>query len=140
MSPKGHKRLYHKSMRFQPVSAAKVQARVADIGYARVEVLEQVTSTNALLMNEPERYGHGTVLIAEEQTAGRGRRGKAWISPQGLNVYMSIAHTWRKPFEQLQGLSVAIGVALTTAGAACARCACRARRRSADSESGAAES
>ena len=34
---------------------------------------------------------------------------------------------------------VVLGVALTTAGAACARCACRARRRAAESESGTAE-
>ncbi|MBI3592241.1 MAG: biotin--[acetyl-CoA-carboxylase] ligase [Nitrospirae bacterium] len=32
----------------------------------------------------------GTVIIADEQTGGRGRRGRAWISPAGKNLYMSI--------------------------------------------------
>ncbi|MEM7404909.1 MAG: biotin--[acetyl-CoA-carboxylase] ligase [Pseudomonadota bacterium] len=83
--------------------------------YASVQVLDQVGSTNALLLTAPDRFPHGTVLIAEEQTAGRGRRGRTWVSPRGLNVYMSIAYRWHSPFERLQGLSLAIGVALAEA-------------------------
>ncbi|HEX8395086.1 MAG TPA: biotin--[acetyl-CoA-carboxylase] ligase [Longimicrobium sp.] len=33
---------------------------------------------------------HGTVVVAEEQTAGRGRGGKAWQSPAGLGIWMSV--------------------------------------------------
>jgi BirA family biotin operon repressor/biotin-[acetyl-CoA-carboxylase] ligase len=33
---------------------------------------------------------HGTVVLAEEQTAGRGRGGKAWSSPRGLGIWMSV--------------------------------------------------
>lgn len=32
---------------------------------------------------------HGTVIISEEQTAGRGRRGRSFFSPRGLGIYMS---------------------------------------------------
>jgi len=33
---------------------------------------------------------HGEVVIAESQTAGRGRRGRTWVSPSGRNLYMSV--------------------------------------------------
>ncbi|MEZ1376613.1 bifunctional biotin--[acetyl-CoA-carboxylase] synthetase/biotin operon repressor, partial [Enterobacter hormaechei] len=29
------------------------------------------------------------VIVAEQQTAGRGRRGRAWVSPYGENLYYS---------------------------------------------------
>ena len=33
---------------------------------------------------------HGAVVVAERQTAGRGRRGRSWSSPAGLNLYVSV--------------------------------------------------
>ncbi|MBR6957720.1 MAG: hypothetical protein IKH73_04645, partial [Erysipelotrichaceae bacterium] len=33
---------------------------------------------------------HGTLVVAARQTAGKGRRGRTWISPQDGNIYMSI--------------------------------------------------
>jgi BirA family transcriptional regulator, biotin operon repressor / biotin---[acetyl-CoA-carboxylase] ligase len=52
---------------------------------------ETVDSTNTLLKDlaacgAPE----GTVVIAEEQTGGRGRMGRAWLSPGHLNLYLSL--------------------------------------------------
>ncbi len=37
-----------------------------------------------------EGYPHGTLVVADRQEAGRGRRGKGWSSPSGLNVYMTL--------------------------------------------------
>jgi BirA family transcriptional regulator, biotin operon repressor / biotin---[acetyl-CoA-carboxylase] ligase len=37
-----------------------------------------------------EGAGHGEVVIAETQTGGRGRRGRTWVSPPGLNLYLSV--------------------------------------------------
>ncbi len=37
-----------------------------------------------------EGYPHGTLVVADRQDAGRGRRGKAWSSPSGVNVYMTL--------------------------------------------------
>lgn len=62
----------------------------ARIGH-RIQVLDVTRSTNSDAMalgreGEPE----GTVVIAEEQTAGRGRLGRTWESSRGVNLYMSI--------------------------------------------------
>lgn len=37
-----------------------------------------------------QENGHGTVLVADRQTAGKGRRGRAWESPAGTNLYFSL--------------------------------------------------
>ena len=60
----------------------------------------------------------GLVVVAEEQTAGRGRRGRAWSSPPGAGLYMSIV--FRPPLETLPGpllslLTLATGVAVQRA-------------------------
>ena len=53
--------------------------------------LEMVESTNTLAKELGDRdASHGTVVIAERQTHGRGRRGREWASPPGGNIYMSI--------------------------------------------------
>lgn len=51
----------------------------------------EVDSTNARLV-ELARGGasHGTVVLADAQTAGRGRYGRAWFSPPGVNAYISV--------------------------------------------------
>jgi BirA family biotin operon repressor/biotin-[acetyl-CoA-carboxylase] ligase len=41
----------------------------------------------------PPGQQHGTVLLAECQTAGRGRRGRSWVSPPARNIYFSLG--WR---------------------------------------------
>ena len=55
---------------------------------SRVIVYETITSTNdrALRLG-----GDGTVIVAEMQTAGRGRHGRAWHSKPGMGLYFSVA-------------------------------------------------
>ena len=58
-------------------------------GY-RIVGLRRIDSTNAeALRRAAEGAPHGTVVTAAEQTAGRGRRGRAWVSAPG-NLYMTI--------------------------------------------------
>lgn len=82
----------------------------------RVVVLDVTGSTNSDAMalgrdGEPE----GTVVIAEEQTAGRGRLGRTWESRRGLNLYASIL--LRPPIEPWKApqLSLVAGVAVAEA-------------------------
>lgn len=52
---------------------------------------DQIDSTNirAKQLGE-EGVPHGTLIVAGQQNAGRGRRGRAWESPSGVSIYMSI--------------------------------------------------
>lgn len=53
--------------------------------------LEETGSTNADIFRlSDEGYPSGTLAVASRQTAGKGRRGRTWISPPDVNVYMSI--------------------------------------------------
>lgn len=58
---------------------------------AHLVLREEVDSTNALAATLAKQGApHGTVVIAETQTHGRGRLGRTWISPSGTNLYVSI--------------------------------------------------
>ena len=52
--------------------------------------LRTVDSTNLYCLREVCTIESGSVVVADTQTAGRGRRGRAWYSPDGLNLYASI--------------------------------------------------
>ena len=74
-----------------PIDATILDARVASLRrFGRVRYLASIDSTNAaalaLLDEVPAR---GLTLVAERQTAGRGRAGRTWTSPQGSGVMMS---------------------------------------------------
>ncbi len=75
-----------------------------------VEVHSIIDSTNDYLMRRlPEQLNQGQVCLAEYQSAGRGRRGRQWISPFGSQIYLSMY--WYLE----QGLSAAMGLSLVTA-------------------------
>lgn len=52
---------------------------------------ETIDSTNIRARQLGENHApHGTLVVSEQQTAGRGRRGRSWESPAGSSIYMSI--------------------------------------------------
>lgn len=57
----------------------------------------------------------GTVVIAEQQTAGRGRMGRSWHSPAGLNLYCTIILRPPIPLGEVPRLSLVAGVAAAQA-------------------------
>lgn len=57
----------------------------------------------------PENF---SVVLAEQQTAGRGRRGKSWMSPYGANLYMSCAAALPVGAASLETLSLEVGLGL----------------------------
>lgn len=57
----------------------------------RLECLKQTTSTNSdAFRNAEEGAPEGTVIIADAQIGGKGRRGRVWSSPAGVNLYCSV--------------------------------------------------
>jgi len=75
-----------------------------------IEVHSLIDSTNSYLLRRlPNQLSQGQVCLAEFQSAGRGRRGRQWISPFGSQIYLSMY--WHLE----QGLSAAMGLSLVTA-------------------------
>ena len=78
-----------------------------------VRVVDRCTSTNALLL--VEKTDLPILLAAEEQTAGRGQRGRYWRSAPGAGATFSILRRMRCAPRNLAGLSLAVGVAAARA-------------------------
>lgn len=74
-----------------------------------LQVVPCVDSTNARLLDAPQS-GDPQALLAELQTSGRGRRGRAWRSPFGANLYLSLAWSFAAWPPRLTSLSLAAGV------------------------------
>ncbi len=80
------------------------------------DVPPEIDSTNARLLSGPAPpFGSADVCIAESQRAGRGRRGRAWISPPGASIALSIGWAFRETSRGLPALSLAVGVAVARA-------------------------
>ena len=98
-------------------SAIGAEARA---GLDAVEVFDSLASTSAYLADGRENWGAGGRLcLAEQQTAGRGRRGRTWVSPFGANIYLSLYWRFDLPLSALSGLSLASGVAVARALETC---------------------
>ncbi len=54
----------------------------------------------------------GTVVVADAQRAGRGRSGRRWFSPAGVNVYLTGLYRPQLPVERLSGLALDVGTAV----------------------------
>ena len=82
----------------------------------RIAVLSSVDSTNSFLVRQPHPgIGRGAACLAEHQTAGRGRRGRGWVTPYGAGLALSFAWRFELPLAALSGLSLAVGVVLAEA-------------------------
>lgn len=83
------------------------------------EVHFEIDSTNRYLLDlAAERSDRPWLCLAETQTAGRGRRGRAWASPFGENLYLSLLWRFELAADALAGLSLVAGVAIAEALAA----------------------
>lgn len=89
--------------------AGQAGAGLHDPEPARIEVAWSLDSTNAELLRREPAAGM-TVLLAERQTGGRGRRGRPWVSPLAANLYLSVARRFSGGLARLGGLSLVSGV------------------------------
>ncbi len=81
-----------------------------------IDLQLNTASTNASAMQDCLRGNcHGNLYLAEQQSAGRGRRGRTWVSPFGRNLYFSLVWRFEQGVGALEGLSLVVGLALVQA-------------------------
>ncbi|MDX1625825.1 MAG: biotin--[acetyl-CoA-carboxylase] ligase [Wenzhouxiangellaceae bacterium] len=96
----------------EPLSARRIRDRMND-GGPEVEVVPVVDSTNAALSGTGFRHRHA--VLAEYQTAGRGRRGRGWACPPGAGLCLSLAYRFDCGLPRLGPLSLVAGIAVARA-------------------------
>jgi len=97
----------------QLLDAARIRAALPRACATRLGALEvhwELDSTSSELQRRQSEAADLSVVLAETQAAGRGRRGRHWLSPPGLNLYLSCLKRYERGFAALAGLSLAVGV------------------------------
>ncbi len=85
-------------------------------------VFEELPSTNTFALELAKRSAHsGTIILADQQTAGRGRLQRSWFSPPGTNIYGSLIFLTDRSIQErgwiplMAGLAIAEGIERQTA-------------------------
>lgn len=98
-----------------PFDPARFQRSLQTAVLGRFLVYRTVTETTMELARREANEGapHGTIVLAEEQTAGRGRRGRSFHSPVGGNLYFTLL--LRNPIERQRLLPLVTPIAVCDA-------------------------
>lgn len=84
-------------------------------GHPHIHVEQILDSTNQWLLERIERIENGQTCISEYQQAGRGRRGRTWVSPFASHLYFSMYWRFDSGLEKISGLSLLVGIATVNA-------------------------
>lgn len=76
---------------------------------------DELPSTNAYLLKHCEELSSGDICVSEYQSAGRGRRGRVWVSPYGCHLYCSMYWNLSQGMAQATGLSLVVACSLVKA-------------------------
>jgi BirA family biotin operon repressor/biotin-[acetyl-CoA-carboxylase] ligase len=95
------------------LDADEITASMGPVSDWPVIVHDSLGSTNATAVKLiGEQVPAPFIVLAERQTAGRGRRGRKWISPFGENIYYSLTLRIDGGMRQVEGLSLLVGLAV----------------------------
>jgi BirA family biotin operon repressor/biotin-[acetyl-CoA-carboxylase] ligase len=106
------------------LDATAITTHLSVSNHARVrelEILPVVDSTNLHALRRAQQRtlalgtGQAYICLGEMQTAGKGRRGRQWVSPFGHNLYLTVLREFTSGASSLEGLSLVIGIALVNA-------------------------
>ncbi|NND65391.1 MAG: biotin--[acetyl-CoA-carboxylase] ligase [Gammaproteobacteria bacterium] len=100
---------------FTPLDATQIRDQLKDseLKLASFTIKHSIDSTNRYLADmTPPPAGKVHVCLAEQQTGGRGRRGRQWHSPYGAGIYLSLAQRLAVNDWPMGGLGLALGVAV----------------------------
>ncbi|MCL1164232.1 bifunctional biotin--[acetyl-CoA-carboxylase] ligase/biotin operon repressor BirA [Shewanella chilikensis] len=75
---------------------------------------DELAGTNTFLLNHVDELSNGDLCIAEYQSAGRGRRGRQWLSPYGSHLYFSLYWQFSQGLSQAMGLSLVVACSLVS--------------------------
>ncbi|MDX7989411.1 bifunctional biotin--[acetyl-CoA-carboxylase] ligase/biotin operon repressor BirA [Xenorhabdus sp. 12] len=78
----------------------------------RIEVIPVINSTNQYLLEKLAELNSGDSCVAEYQYAGRGRRGRQWVSAFGRNLYLSMYWRLEQGPAAAVGLSLVVGIVI----------------------------
>lgn len=91
---------------------ARLATELATLSWS-VEVHQVIDSTNAEALRQvPKGIDRPRLILSERQDAGRGRRGREWVSPYGANLYYSLVVPVHGGIKRLEGLSLVAGMAV----------------------------
>lgn len=97
------------------LDSVEISDACADYGWT-AEVFPSIDSTNAQALRQlAAGRSEPLLVLAERQEAGRGRRGRAWVSPFAENLYYSLGLRIESGSSSLDGLSLTVGVAVLRA-------------------------
>jgi BirA family transcriptional regulator, biotin operon repressor / biotin---[acetyl-CoA-carboxylase] ligase len=98
----------------EPLNAARISGLLSEVARKRVRQVDTawtVGSTNTVLLERAHPpVGTSEALLAEVQTAGRGRRGRSWIAPPGGSICLSLSWVFREMPRDLGALGLVVGV------------------------------
>ena len=98
------------------LSKGAISALLPDTRTSEVHVFESVGSTNTILKDLASQSANsGTVVIADQQTGGKGRRGRSFASPSGVGVYLSYLLKPESGYEKISDLTSWTAVAVADA-------------------------
>lgn len=81
----------------------------------QLQIHVSVDSTNSHLKKQMlQGIDSGSVCLSEYQSAGRGRRGRGWVSPFGCNLYLSLYWRFERSMTEIGGVSIAVGTVLAS--------------------------
>ena len=103
------------------IDPVRLQALLGEAqGRFNVDSIAECESTNTLLLDRAALGApSGSVIVTDQQTAGRGSRGRQWLASPEASLTFSVLWSFPGGIERLAGLSLAVGVAVIHALEAC---------------------
>lgn len=95
-----------------PIQLLDKEKIIANLPEGNITVLSVIDSTNQYLLDRISELKSGDACVAEYQHAGRGRRGRQWVSPFGANLYLSMFWRLEQGPAAAMGLSLVIGIVM----------------------------
>jgi BirA family biotin operon repressor/biotin-[acetyl-CoA-carboxylase] ligase len=97
------------------VNVAYIKAQVKGIIGKEIFFYETVGSTNTVAAELSEKTSEGAVVLADSQERGRGRLGRTWISPAGVNIHISVILRPKMEIRDATLITIMAAVACATA-------------------------